>query len=77
MDKSEIELKILSILSHLLKVDLNLDSNMDNTNGWDSLMHIQILSAIETEFNIDLKFEDTLKMLDINNIVETVYSYLK
>ena len=77
MNKTDIELKILFVFNLLLKVDqINIASNMDNTDGWDSLMHIQILTAIEAEFNIELKFEDTLNMLDIKNIIDTVSSYI-
>tara|TARA_B100001057_G_C22640567_1_gene868069 strand:- start:261 stop:476 length:216 start_codon:yes stop_codon:yes gene_type:complete len=41
------EKKIISIVSKALKKKVNLKSNVRNTEEWDSLGHLSILSALE------------------------------
>lgn len=41
------EKKILEIISKALKKKINIKSNVSNTEEWDSLGHLSILSALE------------------------------
>jgi len=37
---------------------LSLDSGPADTEGWDSLAHVNIISEIEAEFDINIPIED-------------------
>ena len=41
------ENKIISIISKALKKKVNIKSNSNNTEEWDSLGHLSIMSALE------------------------------
>ena len=43
-------------------------SSPDNIDKWDSLTHINLIIAIESEFNISLTPEDTMDMLSVKLI---------
>ena len=70
------EHKIISIINSILDIDnVNIDSNMDNIDNWDSLNHIQIITNIESDFDIEIEFEDTLNMLSVKSILKIVSKY--
>ena len=48
---------------------------MDNIDNWDSLNHIQIITNIESDFDIEIEFEDTLNMLSVKSILKIVSKY--
>jgi len=50
---------------------------MDEIPEWDSLKHIQLIIAIEEEFDITIDFSDTLDMTSISAIKEKILKYLK
>jgi len=56
---------------------INLESTMDEIPEWDSLKHIQLIIAIEEEFDIRIDFSDTLDMTSIPVIKEKILKYLK
>ena len=69
--------RITKIMAEVMEVDessINQDTNPDNMPQWDSLSHVQILLAIEKEFNVTISpeegienmnsFEDILNFLD-------------
>ena len=41
------EKKIISIISKSLKAKINIDSNINNTENWDSIGHLEILSSLD------------------------------
>jgi len=53
--KNEIENKIIAILSKVLNKDkINSETSQENTEEWDSLTYLTILTHLEKEFNIDI-----------------------
>jgi len=48
--------------------DINENSSPDNMEKWDSLTHIKLVIAIESEFNITLTPEDTMEMMSVKLI---------
>ena len=52
--------KIKEIMAIVLKIqinDINENSSQDNLESWDSLKHMQLIVALEEEFDVD--FDDT------------------
>tara|TARA_B100001093_G_scaffold503293_1_gene557468 strand:- start:3103 stop:3318 length:216 start_codon:yes stop_codon:yes gene_type:complete len=64
------EKKIISIVSKALKAKLNAKSTVNNTEQWDSLGHLSILSALQKvtkgkSSKIDLTEVQSIKQLTL------------
>lgn len=49
------------LMATLLEIDtgtIDLDSSMDNIPTWDSLRHMNLVLALEEEFNVSIPDED-------------------
>jgi acyl carrier protein len=66
---------LFELMEDILKIN-NIDENktMNEIPEWDSLKHIQLLSAIERKFDIRLNFEDSLSMIDVKGIINIILS---
>lgn len=59
------------ILSRYLKLsvsELEDDVSYDSLNSWDSLTHIQMVSAIEKEFDIEIDIEEMIALENVGKI---------
>ena len=64
MKVSESQLK--TILANLFRVspeDINDDSSMDTIEKWDSLNHLNLILALESEFDVTLTEENTVEII--------------
>lgn len=69
----EIENKVKSIISSILGVDVSEigdDTAIGDLPEWDSLNHIQIISAIEKEFNFRFTPDVMMDLEDVSDIVD-------
>ena len=69
------ESKIKNILSAVFDIpveDINHDSSPDNIENWDSIKHMNLVFALEEEFNILFSDNEILEMLSLSNIIEIV-----
>ena len=48
--------------------EINDDSSPDSLDKWDSLSHLKLVMAIESEFNVKLSPEDSMDMLSVKLI---------
>jgi len=63
--------RIKQIISHIFNMPLeqiNDDTSPDNFSAWDSLAHINLILAIESEFGISLLPEEAMEMLSVRLI---------
>lgn len=70
--------KILEIISDILDVNkknLNLDTKPSDIDEWDSMVTVNIIVAIEDEFNVKFKLEDIQSLSKINDFVELIKKY--
>lgn len=75
MEQKNIEASVVSIISAVLKSDVNLESTRLNTDTWDSLKHIEIIFAVEDELGVQFA-EEELPVLDsVKKIVEMAKVY--
>lgn len=44
----------------------------NDIEGWDSLMHISLISAIEDEFDFRFKMKDVVGMHDVGEMVDII-----
>ena len=70
-----LEKKLYKILSQVLNVpieQINNESSPDTIDGWDSLKHMNLVLAIEQEFNIQFTEEQIFEMLNVALIKESL-----
>lgn len=75
MQREDIELKVLAVLSAMLREPIGPEGTRADLANWDSLKHIEIVFALEEELGVQFS-EDTLPRLDsVKRIVDAVISY--
>ncbi len=60
------EIKLKKVLSDVFKVDagmVNDDCSVDNIERWDSLNHLNLVLALELEFNVSFSEEQTVEIM--------------
>jgi acyl carrier protein len=57
------------------EAELSDDSSPDTIASWDSLNHLNVVLAIESEFGIELTPDDMMNMIDITRIRAVLRDY--
>lgn len=63
--------QITTLLAGLFDIkneDVTESLTMANTDGWDSLKHMELIASIEGTFDIELTFEEIVAMQTFNDI---------
>lgn len=55
--------KILANLFNVSPEEINDDTSMDTIEKWDSLNHLNLILALESELNVTLTEENTIEIL--------------
>ena len=66
---------LVEVVAQVLNVDptiLNARSRPNNTEGWDSLRHIEVMLAIETAFNVRLTMVELTSLRDLGDVGEAL-----
>ncbi len=72
--------KVNSIIAAVLKITIEKaagDHIMKDIPTWDSLKHMELIVAIESEFGIEISGDDIAEMLSFDAIRQTVAKYAK
>ncbi len=48
------------------------DTTAADVDGWDSLMHITLISAVEDEFDIKFNMKDVVSMKQVGDMVDII-----
>ena len=65
------DIKLKEVISNVLGVPIDLindNSSPDSIDKWDSLSHLNLVMAIEAEFDVELTPEDSMDMLSVKLI---------
>ncbi|MCP4650698.1 MAG: acyl carrier protein [PVC group bacterium] len=65
--------KLFNILRRVAKVsieEVNEESSPDTIDSWDSLTHINLILAIEEEFEVNFSHDQIARMQSFKSIVE-------
>ena len=65
------DIKLKEVISNVLGVPIdaiNDNSSPDSIDKWDSLSHLNLVMAIEVEFDVELTPEDSMDMLSVKLI---------
>jgi acyl carrier protein len=66
-----VEKRLLNVFNEIFDVEINSleeDLKMEETDEWNSLKHMELISVIEEKFQIDLTFDDIKKMVSLKEI---------
>ena len=72
MTREEVYAKLLPVFKDVFddrSIKINDSTTSKDIMGWDSLMHIQLISAIRDEFQIELSVEDAVNLKDVGEMV--------
>lgn len=74
MNSREVEQTVLSTLNTILKQSFESpnDISVDNTDAWNSLKHIEIMFALEDEFNVEFSQEELSNLKSFSKIVNAL-----
>lgn len=73
------ETRIKKVMARVLNIDpsiINNDTAPGNVDGWDSLDQINLIAALEDEFNIEFGDNEYEEMTSYRLIVAIVGTYL-
>lgn len=77
MTDEQIIVKLSTVFDEILGIkNFSLNITMEEVEEWDSLKHIQLLSAIEDVFGIEIQFEDTIEMISGKSILKKIKKYI-
>ena len=75
MTREEVYAKLLPVFKDVFddrRIKLNDETISTDIVGWDSLAHIQLISAIQDEFNIEFAVEDAANMKNVGELVDRI-----
>ena len=73
------ENRIKKVMSEVLGIDeasIGDSTSPENVESWDSLKQMNIIVALEEEFDIEFNDEDIIEMLNFKLIYEIVKGYV-
>lgn len=60
--------QIIEIMTEIFEQPITTESSVDNVEGWNSLRHLNMVTRIEKEFNIQIPDVDTVNMINFKLI---------
>ena len=76
---ADVEERLKGVLAKILKVDpatIGPDSHFARDLGMESLQSIELVAAIEEEFDIDMDEDAALQVQTVGNAIEFIAKYL-
>ena len=78
ISSKELDIKLEKILKKVFKIEkINLEGSIEDISEWDSLTHIQLINAIDEEFEIEIGLNDAIIMTSIPIIKKKIMNYLQ
>ena len=72
---TNVQTQVLAIMSRVLMIDqskISLTMTRSQCDSWDSLRHIELIVAIEANFDVRLSFEEISLMGSFDAIVDVI-----
>ena len=78
MKRNEIELLLTQIFSVLLKREVMTGEVIDRSTepNWDSLLHLDLIMTVESEFNIQLSVDEIEKCISKESLAEVLGEHI-
>lgn len=69
--------KLIEIMKEVLEVeDISTNTSQDNCVNWNSLRHLNLVSELEDEFDVEFEPEEIAEMKSVNTIYDIIQSKL-
>ena len=70
--------EVSPIATQILQIpQFDSSENMSSTPEWDSLNHVQLLSAIEKKFGIEISADEAFKLTSADRLVQYLHDILE
>lgn len=67
------EEKVIKIMKDVLEMDeVSMNISQDNCENWNSLRHLNLVSELEDEFDVEFEPEEIAEMKSVNSIIEII-----
>ena len=79
MTREEVYNRLLPVFKDVFddrRISINDDTVSTDIVGWDSLMHIQLIAAIQDEFGIEFAVKDAANMKNVGNLVDLIMKFV-
>lgn len=79
MNKQEINEKLNNVFRDVFddeSISVNESTTAKDIKGWDSLMHITLISSVEDKFNIKFEMKEILKMNNVGDMIKFILNKL-
>jgi acyl carrier protein len=64
--------KVIELISSVLGVGVDINSDMEDINEWDSFNHVLIMIELKSEFKLNIKQEDFKELNTVKKIIEAI-----
>lgn len=64
--------QIMAVLFEINPDEITFESSSDTIENWDSLRHMNLVTALEEEFDIRLSDENIIEMLNYQLVLEVL-----
>lgn len=68
--------EVMAAIFSIEPVDIGPDSSLETVEQWDSLQHVNLMMALEQEFDIRIDVEDAVEMTSFLAVCKTLARYL-
>jgi acyl carrier protein len=79
MNEESLQEQIREIMAGLFSMDaadIGPKSSIETIEKWDSLQHVNLMMALEQEFDVRVDVEDAVEMTTFTAVCETLSRYL-
>ena len=76
MEKQEIVVKLKPVFQKVLDendITITREMTAQDVEGWDSLRHVQLVSAVESAFGIKFKLREVLSMKNVGDLIDLIH----
>lgn len=65
--------KVIKIMKDVLEMDeVSMNTSQDNCENWNSLRHLNLVSELEDEFDVEFEPEEIAEMHSVNCVIEVI-----
>ena len=75
MDRNEIFERLNDVFREVFddgSITVTETTTAADIDGWDSLMHITLISAVEDEFDVAFQMKEVVKMKNVGDMVDVI-----